>query len=60
MPLAYFLISSIGISCLADSHIILVFFAAFVRIPFVRHAGGLGLGLKFSYANITVDPEGKR
>ena len=60
MPVAYFLIGSIEISCLADAHFILTSFAAFVRIPFARHAGGLGLGVKFSYAIITRDPEEKR
>jgi hypothetical protein len=29
MPVAYFLIGSIGISCLADTHVILTSFAAF-------------------------------
>ena len=48
MPVAYLPIGSIGISCLADTHVILTSFAAFVGILFARHAGGLGLGVKFS------------
>ena len=32
----------------ANTHVIFTFFAAFVGILFARHAGGLGLGVKFS------------